>query len=58
MADELDYHVIKDPVHVQDARLTIRHCLQRDHLGLIFRFKGGDSRLTNMDDKVLEKLLG
>ena len=56
--DELGYHAIEHPVHVNDVQATILHCLGMDHTRLTYRHMGRDFRLTDVGGKVAERLLG
>lgn len=56
--DELGYHPIKDPVHVNDLQATILHALGLDHEKLTFRHQGRDYRLTDVAGEVVEKVFG
>lgn len=49
--DELGFHVVENPVHVQDLQATILHCLGIDHEKLSFRFRGLDFRLTGVEKR-------
>ena len=55
--DELGYRPVADPVHVHDLNATILHCLGMDHERLTYRFQGRDYRLTDVEGKVVKKLL-
>jgi hypothetical protein len=55
--DELGYHVVQDPVHVNDLHATVLHLLGIDHERLLWRFQGRDYRLTDVGGKVLRRLL-
>jgi hypothetical protein len=55
--DDIGWHVVEDPVHVNDLHATILHLFGLDHLKLKVRFNGLDVRLTNLAGKVVEKLL-
>lgn len=48
--DELGFHVVERPVHVQDVQATILHLLGLDHARLSFRFRGLDFRLTGVEE--------
>jgi uncharacterized protein (DUF1501 family) len=48
--DELGFHPVENPVHVNDVQATILHCLGIDHSRLTFRFRGLDFRLTGVDE--------
>jgi hypothetical protein len=55
--DEIGWHVVKDPVHVNDFHATILHLFGLDHTRLTYRFQGRDFRLTDVAGKVVDKLL-
>lgn len=56
--DELGFHVVDQPVHVQDLQATILHCLGIDHEQLTFRFRGLNFRLTGVEHrKVVQAIL-
>jgi len=56
--DELGFHVVEKPVHVQDVQATILHCLGIDHRRLQFKFRGLNFRLTGVEDhQVVKELL-
>ena len=55
--DELGYHAVEDRVHVHDFQATILHLLGINHEKLTYRFQGRDFRLTDVDGKVVQKLL-
>jgi hypothetical protein len=55
--DDFGYHAIQDPVHVHDIQATILHLLGVDHEKLTYRHQGRDFRLTDVDGKVVQKLL-
>ena len=49
---------LRDPVHVHDLNATILHCFGIDHTRLTFKFQGRYYRLTDVEGKVVEKILG
>ena len=53
--DELGFHVVDRPVHVQDLQATILHCLGIDHEKLSFRFRGLNFRLTGVEKRRVVK---
>lgn len=53
--DELGFHVVDRPVHVQDLQATILHCLGIDHEKLTFRFRGLNFRLTGVEKRHIIK---
>jgi uncharacterized protein (DUF1501 family) len=55
--DELGYNAVEDPVDVHDLHATVLHLLGLDHTKLTFRFQGRDFRLTDVEGKVITKLL-
>ena len=56
--DELGFHVVESPVHIQDIQATILHCLGIDHESLSFNYRGLDLRLTGVEERrVVEEVL-
>jgi Protein of unknown function (DUF1501) len=55
--DELGFAPLADRVHVHDMQATILHLLGLEHTKLTFRFQGRDFRLTDVEGKVVTKLL-
>jgi hypothetical protein len=55
--DEIGWHIVKDPVHINDFHATILHLFGLDHTRLTYRFQGRDFRLTDVAGKVVNKLL-
>ena len=55
--DDIAWNVTKDPVHVHDLHATILHLFGFDHTKLTYRFQGRDFRLTDVEGRVVEKLL-
>ena len=55
--DDLGYHVVQDPVHVNDLHATMLHLLGLDHERLTWRFQGRDYRLTDVGGQVVRQLL-
>ena len=47
--DELGFHPVENPVHVQDIQATILHCLGLNHERLTFPSRGLDFRLTGVE---------
>ncbi len=56
--DEYGIHVAEDGVHVHDFHATILHLMGIDHEKLTFRHAGRDYRLTDVEGKVVEGILG
>jgi hypothetical protein len=54
--DELGYHPIERPVHVNDLQATILHALGLDHERLTYRHQGRDHRLTDVGGEVVKEL--
>lgn len=55
--DELGYHAVENPVHVNDLHATLLHQLGIDHLRLTHRFQGRDFRLTDVAGEVVKAIL-
>jgi hypothetical protein len=55
--DEIGWHIVKDPIHINDFHATLLHLFGLDHTRLTYRFQGRDFRLTDVAGKVVEKLL-
>lgn len=54
--DELGFHPVKDPIHVNDLQATILHALGLDHERLTFRHQGRDHRLTDVAGQVVKQV--
>ena len=55
--DDFGYNIVEDGVHVHDFQATLLHLLGLNHERLTYRFQGRDFRLTDIDGKVVQKLL-
>ena len=55
--DELGFHAVENPLHINDFHATILHLLGLDHEQLTFRFQGRDFRLTDVGGRVARGLL-
>ena len=55
--DEFGFAPVADRVHIHDLQATILHLLGLEHTKLTFRFQGRDFRLTDVEGKVVTKLL-
>ncbi len=55
--DDYSYNIAKDPVHVHDLNATILHSLGIDHTKLTFKFQGRRFRLTDVEGKLVKKVL-
>jgi hypothetical protein len=56
--DEFGISTVNNPVHVHDYHATILHLMGIDHTRLVYRYAGRDFRLTDVDGKVITKVLG
>lgn len=56
--DDLGYHAVEDPVHVNDLHATMLHLLGIDHTRLTYRYQGRDFRLTDVAGEVVTPILG
>lgn len=54
--DELGYHPIKQPIHVNDLQATILHLVGLDHEHLTYRHQGRDHRLTDVAGNVVHQV--
>lgn len=52
MTDDIGFHIVENPLHVNDLHATILHLLGIDHQRLTFKFQGRDYRLTDVGGKV------
>ena len=57
VTDEFGFAPVEDRVHIHDVQATILHLLGLEHTKLTYRFQGRDFRLTDVDGKVVSKLL-
>ena len=55
--DELCMNIVEDKVHVHDLQATILHCLGLEHTRLTYHHMGRDFRLTDVEGKVVSKML-
>jgi hypothetical protein len=55
--DEVGYNIVEDPVSVHDLHATMLHLMGLDHTRLTYRFQGRNFRLTDVEGKVIQKLL-
>ncbi|MBI1787084.1 MAG: DUF1501 domain-containing protein, partial [Acidobacteria bacterium] len=55
--DDIGFNIVEDPVHVHDLQATAMHCLGFDHTRLTYRHMGRDFRLTDIEGRVVKKLL-
>jgi hypothetical protein len=57
VTDEFGINIVSDPVHVHDYHATILHLMGIDHTRLVYRYAGRDFRLTDVDGKVVARVL-
>jgi hypothetical protein len=55
--DDFGFAPVEDRVHVHDLQATILHLLGLDHERLTYRFQGRNFRLTDVEGRVVTKLL-
>ena len=55
--DELGFNVIEDKVHVHDLQATILNRLGFDHTKLTYKYMGREFRLTDVEGRVIDKML-
>ena len=55
--DDFGINIATNPVHVHDYHATILHLMGIDHTKLVYRYAGRDFRLTDVDGKVVTKIL-
>ena len=56
--DDLGWGVVEEPVHIHDLQATLLALFGIDHLKLTYRFQGRDFRLTDVEGKVVENMIG
>jgi Protein of unknown function (DUF1501) len=55
--DDFGLNVVEGKIHVHDLQATILHCLGLNHEKLTYRHQGRDFRLTDVEGKVVQRLL-
>jgi hypothetical protein len=55
--DDFCYNVTEDPVHVHDLQATFLHCLGIEHTKLTHKFQGRHFRLTDVEGRVIKRIL-
>jgi len=55
--DELGYNAVEDVVEVHDLHATMLYLLGVDHKRLTYKFQGRDFRLTDVQGRVVHKIL-
>jgi len=55
--DEIGFHTVQNPVHVNDLHATILHLMGLDHTKLTYRVQGRDFRLTDVAGRVVKPIV-
>ena len=55
--DDYSYNITQDPVSIHDLNATILRCLGIDHTLLTFKYQGRHFKLTDVEGKVVKKVL-
>ena len=55
--DDIGFHVVENPMHVNDFHATILHLLGVDHEQLTFKFQGRNFRLTDVGGHVAHDVI-
>lgn len=55
--DDIGFHIVENPMHVNDFHATLLHLLGIDHERLTFRFQGRDYRLTDIRGVVARDII-
>jgi hypothetical protein len=55
--DDIGFHIVEDPLHVNDFHATLLHLLGLDHEKLTFKFQGRQFRLTDVAGTVAQKII-
>ena len=55
--DDFGFRAVHDRVHIHDLHATILHLLGLDHEELTYRYSGRDFRLTDVEGRVIEKII-
>jgi hypothetical protein len=56
--DDFGWNIVRDPVHVHDMQATIMRLCGVNHEALTYRYQGRQFRLTDVEGKVVDGLLG
>ena len=56
--DDIGFHVVENPMHVNDFHATLLQLLGLNHEELTFRFQGRDFRLTDVAGNVAHEIIG
>jgi hypothetical protein len=57
-SDPLGFSITEAPVHVHDLNASIMHLMGIDHERLTFRYQGRQFRLTDVEGRIVQPLLG
>ena len=55
--DDFSYNIVKDPVHVHDFQATLLYLMGIDHERLTYKFQGRRFRLTDVEGRIVKKIL-
>jgi Protein of unknown function (DUF1501) len=55
--DDIGFHVVEDPMHVNDFHATLLHLLGLNHKQLTFKFQGRNFRLTDVGGVVADRII-
>jgi hypothetical protein len=55
--DDIGFHVVENPMHVNDLHATMLHLLGLDHEQLTFKFQGRQFRLTDVAGKAAHEII-
>lgn len=55
--DDIGFHVVENPLHVNDFHATLLHLLGLNHEQLTFKFQGRNFRLTDVAGKVAKEVV-
>jgi len=55
--DEIGYHPVENPLHMNDFHATLLHLLGLDHEHLTFRYQGREFRLTDVGGNVAHDVI-
>lgn len=55
--DDIGFHVVENPMHVNDFHATLLHLLGLNHEQLTFKFQGRNFRLTDVAGKVAKEVI-
>ena len=55
--DDIGFHIVENPMHVNDFHATLLHLLGLDHERLTFKFQGRAFRLTDVAGRVAHEIM-